>query len=553
MKRFSFVGLVAATVFLSASMTPSLVPRHWLFQGIVSGITTATGYGLGALASYVWRRFPEPYASVRMRRPAWLLLATVGPVVVVVMTVLGIGWQRELHRLMGMPIPSAWGYVGAVLLALVLAVLLLGIARAIRWSARHVGAALSRWLSPPLASVLGGVLVGLVLIGFLDGVVARTFFSTADDTFRVSDRVVADDATPPASPLRSGSAASAVAWRDLGSQGREFVTKGPSARELADFSRGSAAEGSMQEPIRVYAGLYSRDRVRDRAALVVDELERTGGFDRAVLCVITTTGTGWVDPQVAAALEYLWGGDTALATMQYSYLPSWLSFLVDRSRAREAGAVLFNTVYERWVELPENDRPLLLVFGESLGVDGSEAAFSGVADLRNRTDGVLWVGPPHFSELWSSFTERRDPGTPQRLPVYDGGATVRFAAHPDDLWRPDAPWYHPRVVYLQHASDPVVWWSPRLILRRADWLVEPPGDDVLPAMRWYPIVTFWQVSGDLANTERVPPGHGHDYGALIANAWAAIAPPPGWSQADTERLHARLAAGHSATNVGQSD
>src|SRR5690606_11212588 len=129
------------------------------------------------------------------------------------------------------------------------------------------------------------------------------------------------------------------------------------------------------------------------------------------------------------------------AAMQYSYLPSWLSFLVDSSRAREAGAELFNAVHERWAALPEDDRPRLLVFGESLGADGAEAAFSGVADIRNRTDGVLWVGPPRFSELWSTFVERRDPGSPEHLPVYDGGATVRFAARPEDLEHPDAPWY----------------------------------------------------------------------------------------------------------------
>ena len=54
------------------------------------------------------------------------------------------------------------------------------------------------------------------------------------------------------------------------------------------------------------------------------ELERTGGFDRAVLAVIATTGTGWVNPAVPAALEYLYAGDTAVVAMQYSYLPSWI-------------------------------------------------------------------------------------------------------------------------------------------------------------------------------------------------------------------------------------
>jgi uncharacterized membrane protein len=98
------------------------------------------------------------------------------------------------------------------------------------------------------------------------------------------------------------------------------------------------------------------------------------------------------------------------------------------------------------------------------------------------------------------------------------------------------------VVYLQHPSDPVVWWSPRLILRRPDWLEEPQGPDVLPQMRWYPLVTFWQLTADLANAERVPPGHGHGYGALVADAWAAILPPDGWTEADTVRLRKVVAA-----------
>ena len=87
-----------------------------------------------------------------------------------------------------------------------------------------------------------------------------------------------------------------------------------------------------QEPIRVYAGLDSAPSARERAALAVQELERTGAFDRAVLGVVTATGTGWVDENVTASLEYMYGGDTALVSMQYSYLPSWLSFMVDQSK-----------------------------------------------------------------------------------------------------------------------------------------------------------------------------------------------------------------------------
>ena len=46
------------------------------------------------------------------------------------------------------------------------------------------------------------------------------------------------------------------------------------------------------EPIRVYVGLESADGTRDRVALAMAELERTNAFDRSVLVVNTTTGTG---------------------------------------------------------------------------------------------------------------------------------------------------------------------------------------------------------------------------------------------------------------------
>ncbi len=535
--RPCFVGLWFAAVFAAASMTPSLIPRHWVFQAAVSGTVAAAGYGIGALVSHLWRQLVHHEPPARVKRLAWRTSVVVAPLVVGAMTARGVGWQRELHLLAEIPAPSPWGYLVGLALGVLLATLLVLFSRAIRLAARRAGAWLARRLPPRLAGVLGGVLVGLLLVGILDGVVIDGLFRAADETFRVSDGLVDDDRPPPDSELRSGGPGSLIAFEDLGAQGRAFTAGGPSLEQLQDF-----AEGPVTEPVRVYAGLETAWDDRARAQLLVEELERTGGFDRAVLAVMTTTGTGWIDPTAAAALEYLWSGDTALAAAQYSYLPSWLSFLTDSGRARESGRELFDAVHQRWSQLPVDDRPLLLVFGASLGADGAEAAFSGIADLRNRTDGVLLVGPPNFSELWRTITDRRDPRTREILPTYDGGATVRFAADAEDLRHPEAPWYEPRVVYLQHASDPIVWWSPRLILRRPDWLAEPRGPDVLPAVRWYPLVTFWQLSADLVNADRVPAGHGHGYGALTADAWVAIAAPDGWSSSDTERLRVALLA-----------
>jgi uncharacterized membrane protein len=173
-----------------------------------------------------------------------------------------------------------------------------------------------------------------------------------------------------------------------------------------------------------------------------------------------------------------------------------------------------------------------------------QAAFGWLPDIRERGfDAVLWVGPPQASPLWHALIVRRDPGTTEVQPRYDNGRTVRFseAIDPADVARQvTPPWTGTRVLFLQHPSDPVVWWSPDLLFGRPDWLVEPPGRDRSAAMHWSPVVTFWQVSADLTNAESVPGGHGHNYSNGILDGWVAVAPPDGWTTADTERIRAAL-------------
>ena len=148
----------------------------------------------------------------------------------------------------------------------------------------------------------------------------------------------------------------------------------------------------------------------------------------------------------------------------------------------------------------------LYVFGESLGSFGGEAAFSGEFDMDNRTSGALLVGPPNFNPLYRSFIEDRDAGSREVEPVYREGRIIRFTTKAERPQPEDEPWTGSRVLYLQHASDPVTWWSPDLLLTRPDWLEETRGDDVPGAMRWIPWITFLQVSADLAAAFSTPPG-----------------------------------------------
>jgi uncharacterized membrane protein len=223
--------------------------------------------------------------------------------------------------------------------------------------------------------------------------------------------------------------------------------------------------------------------------------------------------------------------------MQYSYLPSWLSYLVDQKKAREAGRQLFDAVYDRWSKLAAADRPRLFVFGLSLGSFGGETAFSGEYDLRNRTGGALFAGPPNFNTLYREFTDHRDPGSREVEPVFRGGRSVRFTNDVAAGVPPDATqWDGTRVLYLQHPSDPIVWWGPRLLWDRPDWLAEPPGRDVLDSMMWIPVVTFWQVTIDLPMAAGVPDGHGHTYTREFVDGWAEVLRTPPLTPDQAERL-----------------
>jgi uncharacterized membrane protein len=55
-------------------------------------------------------------------------------------------------------------------------------------------------------------------------------------------------------------------------------------------------------------------------------------------------------------------------------------------------------------------------------------------------------------------------------------------------------------------------------------------------MRWYPFVTFWQVTADMVYSTGVPPGHGHSYGTQSMHAWVDIVPPDGWTADKTAAL-----------------
>ena len=529
-------GCWGAVVVGCLSFTPSLLPRGGIVQGLIWGITAAIGYGLGVLAAWIWRAFADREPR-RPRRRSWPVFFISAAVLAVVSFGFGQYWQHEIRHLMGVTDYSIPLVIASPFVAAAAFCLLLLIGRGLRGLYRWAAHLLNRWIGRRAAHAVGWILVAGLTYLVVSGLLLQGFVNVMNSAYSVRDTTTAEGVHQPATSLRSGGPGSLVPWDTLGYQGRKFAGTGPSPGDIEKFTGQPAAE-----PIRVYAGLASASDAEARAALAVRDLERAGGFKRKDLVVVTTTGSGWVDPALVDTFEYLSGGDCATVAIQYSYLPSWISYLVDQSKAREAGRALFDAVYGAWSQLPQAQRPRLFVAGESLGSFGGEAAFSGEHSLANLTDGVLFAGPPNFNTLFRQFSDHRDPGSPEVQPVYQDGRIVRFVNDPGTGIPPNGQsWEGSRILYLMHPSDPIVWWSPHLIFGEPDWISEPPGKDVLKAVFWMPFVTFWQVTADLPFATGVPGGHGHTYTSEYVDGWNAVMQPAGITSQDLTDLRKIIA------------
>lgn len=548
--HLDFAGLFVGGLFLMSSLTVSLLPRSWFFQGIVSGINAVIGYAIGVLLKWVIvdllvRAHPIRDDPRRARFvPVWRALIVLGVLLGGLGMMVGAKrWQDDVRALMGMPPGSNLWYLLTPIVAFLVSAALISGFRVLRDLGLFLARRANTYLRvpQPAAKVLGFGLVVILVVFTVNDVGFRAFTATANTLASSTNDQELPEFPQPAESWRSGSEASAARWSGLGNEGRKFVSGGLRAAEIARFTTRPVAE-----PVRVYVGLENADTPEDRVALLHRELARTGALDRRHVVVVPTTGSGWVNPTAARAVELMYDGDVALVAMQYSYLPSWISFVTDGEASLASGKRLIDAVVTDVRARPAATRPKLLVMGESLGTRAGEGAFAGLPDIRDKVDGVVWLGPPRANPIHSAITDRRDLGTPEVLPTYTDGLIVRFTDGRRPLTGEDgsggAEWLAPHIVYVQHPSDPVVWWSTELMLRQPDWLREAPGRDRSPAMAWYPFVTFWQVTADLANAAGVPDGHGHNYGTAVVDAFAAVLPPAGWTPADTERVRMAVMA-----------
>lgn len=535
---FTAVGLLIGTLFFAASLTPSLVPRPTAVQGVLSGLSLAAGYGIGLLLQRLWRALQLPEPAGRMR--AWLVsvagLLCAGTAALALWK--ASEWQDTLRALMELPpVETARPLtVAAIALAVFLAVLLLG--RLVGATLEILRHRLARHLPGPQAMVLAIVLTALLFWNLGNGVLVRGAMRILDASYRQYDALFEEASPRPTDPLKTGGPGSLLDWESLGRTGRAMIAAGPDRAAIEAMTGAPALE-----PLRVYVGLNTADDPQARAGLALAEMLRIGAFERGALVIATPTGTGWVDPESRAALEYVLHGDVATVSVQYSYLASWIALLADPDYGVETARAVFAAVYGHWRDLPRESRPRLYLHGLSLGALNTDLSHDLLQVISDPYHGALLSGPPFNTPGWRSATQARNPGTPAWLPSFRDGSTVRFTSQENRLDDAAAPWGTFRIIYLQYASDAVVFFDPGALWRRPAWLEGPRGPDVSPDFRWIPVVTALQLGLDIMMAVQPPRGYGHTYAfPHYVEAWASLTDAPGWTPAGLEELKARMAA-----------
>jgi uncharacterized membrane protein len=487
--------------------------RLWLASLRSAGLLLRAG-AAGGVVHDLGQELQGRYPAQRALRPLAVSGALAG----------GLAWwggRRLAARAVAVqpwPLPQRTTLAGALATSYAVTAVGSGLTRGYVWS-RGVAEA---WFGPGLSK---RVVARLVNAGVWAGAATAAYNAGVAYVGRANERVEPAYATPPASPLVSGSSQSLLPFGDLGQQGRRYVSD-VLTPELIEAVMGEAA---LAQPIRAYVGFNSEPIYQTgRAELALAELDRTGAFDRSCLLLVSPTGTGWVDHTLIETAEFLTRGDIATCCVQYGRYPSFLSVqkvALGRSQFR----LLLWGVRQRLAERPPQRRPRVLIFGESLGAWTSSdvVMFQGIDGFDHYgIDRALWVGLPWLAK-WSRSGMTRGAST-----LVPEGTVGVFDRHPQLAALAPEARQRLRAVILSHDNDPIAVLGPELLVQRPWWLADGQrGRGVPEQMPWRPLITFVQTAMDAANAMVSVPGEfgsfGHDYRAdMVQFVRDAYAMPP---------------------------
>ena len=532
-------GAVGANIASWIALGPSFLPRTWWMTAGSVAFSQLYGYAVGSGARTVRSLLRTPVRKLlrlnnsptfpttlnRYWRWGSVITMSIGTLVALQRS---IPRQREIAHRIGVPKPSARAQAIGLAAGTGFATAALVWFTALRLQSHSTRQFLHRF-APALAAPFSGTIITYALTYYLNrSILWQQLMERLHDAAMAKNLSPLPGRVPPQQPERSGSPASFEPYNTLGRHGKSVASDGPRAKDIAAYWREPALE-----PVRAYVGLRAQVSIPDAAKRAVAELKRAGGFERDVICIMVGTGTGWLNDWCMSSLEYLTRGNCAVVSLQYTVLTSFLALAVDRNSPKVTGQALYREVMAEVESMPEEQRPRVVMSGESLGAFGALSVFENAQDMTDRLDGAVWSGTPQIAPIWRELTEGRGPGSLEILPRVGDGSRIRFSNRSIDLngpvdGEPYAPWADARrFIFLQHPSDPVVWGNWSLLWREPQWMREPRGHDVTSAWRWWPWVTFWQVAADGPLSINTPGGHAHRYFEEYIGAWAAVLDIPG--------------------------
>jgi uncharacterized membrane protein len=413
-------GLFLATVFLALSLTPSLVPRGAELQGALGGIAGAAGYVIWKAVAWIWCWLDLPLPRPDLLRRLRQGFAVAALLILVFSAWRAADWQNSVREVWGLPPVDTISLLTVGLLAVVVFLVLVLLGRFFGWLVVRSMRWLDGYVPRKIAKAAALLVAVVVFTTLLNGILLQSVLRLVDISSRAADSLIEPDLAQPNGADRPGGPASLIAWEDIGRLGRHFVASAPTQAEISAFW-----DAPAREPLRVYVGLTSAWRPEDRARLAFDELLRTGGFERDILVLAVPTGSGWLDAGSHDALEFMHRGDVATVAVQYSYLASWVSLLVDPSHGLREAQALFDLVYAHWTDLPPDARPRLYLHGLSLGAFLSQSTVPLLDVWGDPIDGALWVGSPFLSQFWRFVVLRRENDSPAWRPRFGNGSLIR--------------------------------------------------------------------------------------------------------------------------------
>jgi uncharacterized membrane protein len=527
----STAGVAVAAVGYAGALTPSLLPHAFTLLLLLTSVGTAAGYAIGATIGWLLRFIPFLRT---WRAPRWsvIVLLAVLWLLALSFTPIAVGWQLEQQQDLSMPEPLPSSVV-LIVASIVVAIALVLLGRSIRLGCNSLARLISRG---PLARIsprwprFGVALVAMFVASLLlNGALGLLVSSYNSDNESTAGQ------TPTNHGLNSGSPDSYTPWDTLGRQGRDYVDHTMTPAKITAITGQPA-----QTPVRVYVGMQQADTYDSRTALAIKELDRVGAWGRKYLVLFGVTGTGWIDPDAINSLETVTSGDVTTVGIQYSAVPSWIGFVIDPQTTIDQNNAMIHGIVDAWRAKPADQRPELVLFGQSLGSMGTQGAWTASdtpSSVTSDIKRIAWVGPPAASVLWSTWQADRTAGPAWDPVIGDGQITRVLVSAADTFGAEDK--VPPTIVFAAHANDPVVYWSPDLLFSEPDWLHDPLGPGVSTHMRWIPILTFLQVGMDLIGGGE-PPEVGHNYSANMAQSVALAVDADGWTPELTAKLQAAL-------------